>query len=243
MRNLDNGAEVFLVGTAHVSRASADEVRRVIRAVRPGTVVVELCPARAARLMSPEPPRAPHEALAELLAALGAPGGLSAKLLGLTMKGFYAAWRHAGLEPGAEFKVALQEAQTLRAKVVHGDRDVRDTLAALAGTFSLSGALRAAAAAPPPPPELARVLSADVGVEEAIERLKNRRTVAALTRHLRAIHPEGVRVMLDERDDVLAAALRAAEGRVVGVVGLAHVDGIEARWEVMNGRASAQAAR
>jgi hypothetical protein len=28
LRNLDNGAEVYLVGTAHVSRKSADEARR-----------------------------------------------------------------------------------------------------------------------------------------------------------------------------------------------------------------------
>jgi pheromone shutdown protein TraB len=227
-------------------------VRRVIRAVQPRTVVVELCPARAARLMAPPSAAAssPHAALSELLAALGAPGSVSAKLLGLTMKGFYAAWRHAGLEPGLEFKVALQEAAALNAAVVHGDRDVRVTLERLAGTFSLGGALRAAARAargggagfPTPPPQLSRVLSADVSVEEAIERLKNRDTVAALTAHLRRVAPDAVRVMLDERDDVLTAALRRCEGpqRIVAVVGLAHVDGIEARWAALEGQEAPQ---
>ena len=75
LRNLRNGDEVYLVGTAHISRKSADEVRNVIRSVRPDTVFLELCDARAAamrRSMSgnsdeggiPEP-------LRQLLSALG----------------------------------------------------------------------------------------------------------------------------------------------------------------------------
>ena len=50
LRGLRTGAEVYLIGTAHVSRASADQVRATIRAVRPTTVFVELCPERAERL-------------------------------------------------------------------------------------------------------------------------------------------------------------------------------------------------
>ncbi|RMF72749.1 MAG: TraB family protein, partial [Acidobacteria bacterium] len=37
-----DGRTVHLVGTAHVSRESVEEVRRVIESVRPDTVVVEL---------------------------------------------------------------------------------------------------------------------------------------------------------------------------------------------------------
>lgn len=42
--------QIFLVGTAHVSKASAEEVRDMIRLVRPQAVMVELCPPRAAHL-------------------------------------------------------------------------------------------------------------------------------------------------------------------------------------------------
>jgi hypothetical protein len=77
-----------------------------MRTVEPQTVVVELDPARARRLMAPPDPSRPSS-LAEALAALGAPGSMRAKLLGLGMKGFYAAWRHAGLEPGLEFKARI----------------------------------------------------------------------------------------------------------------------------------------
>ena len=39
---------VYLVGTAHVSQQSAEDVARVIEAVRPQNVVVELCSSRTA---------------------------------------------------------------------------------------------------------------------------------------------------------------------------------------------------
>ncbi|KAG2501600.1 hypothetical protein HYH03_000105 [Edaphochlamys debaryana] len=44
---------VLLVGTAHVSRRSQLDVARVIRAVRPDSVVVELCKSRSAALAAP----------------------------------------------------------------------------------------------------------------------------------------------------------------------------------------------
>ena len=46
LRNLDTGSEIFLVGTAHVSKRSAQEVREMITLVKPDVVMVELCPAQ-----------------------------------------------------------------------------------------------------------------------------------------------------------------------------------------------------
>ena len=42
--------QIFLVGTAHVSNASAEEVRQMIQAVKPGTVFVELDAQRFSQL-------------------------------------------------------------------------------------------------------------------------------------------------------------------------------------------------
>lgn len=46
------GMQIFLVGTAHVSRNSAEEVRELIKVVRPSTIMVELCQKRADKLRS-----------------------------------------------------------------------------------------------------------------------------------------------------------------------------------------------
>lgn len=43
----------------------------------------------------------------------------------------------------------------------------------------------------------------------------------------------------DERDEIMTRALLRLEGRAVGVVGLAHMDGIERRWEEAMGRQAA----
>jgi hypothetical protein len=51
-----NGADVYLVGTAHVSMESADDVRRAIQAHKPNVVALELCEARRVMLypMAPQ---------------------------------------------------------------------------------------------------------------------------------------------------------------------------------------------
>ena len=44
--------QIYLVGTAHVSKNSAEEVRELINIVKPSTVMVELCRKRADKLRS-----------------------------------------------------------------------------------------------------------------------------------------------------------------------------------------------
>lgn len=59
---------------------------------------------------------------------------------------------------------------------------------------------------------------------------------------VRRLHPGVVRAILDERDDVLCESLleRCEGPRVVGVVGLGHVDGIERRWKAAMAAAAAK---
>ena len=49
----ENGSIVILIGTAHISERSASDVRKIIRTVRPTSVLVELCSSRLA-LIDPE---------------------------------------------------------------------------------------------------------------------------------------------------------------------------------------------
>ena len=41
-----DGKNIYLVGTAHVSKESVDDVRETIESIKPDTICVELCPAR-----------------------------------------------------------------------------------------------------------------------------------------------------------------------------------------------------
>ncbi len=47
------------------------------------------------------------------------------------------------------------------------------------------------------------------------------------------LHGLIVQVLLHERDEFMARELRKQSGRVVAVVGMAHMDGIERWWDRM----------
>lgn len=152
----------------------------------------------------------------------------------LAAAGAYRVLRLSGLEPGAEFVRAEEEAHKLGARVELIDRDVTETFGRLRDAVSLADVLKLvtdpAAASAPVPPDLAELLrGAEDGrdLEAAVERLKDRRKVRALVSFCRSVLPGAVRVMLDERDEYMASRLASLDGSVVAIVGLAHMDGIE----------------
>lgn len=116
LRNLHNGAEIFLVGTAHVSKQSAEEVRDMIRLVNPDSVMVELCAGRAARLRSGA--STDQDSFKSMLASLLNPNGgtLSQKLVQVSIPTMYRGMQLLGLDPGQEFKVAMEEADRMGAR-------------------------------------------------------------------------------------------------------------------------------
>jgi pheromone shutdown protein TraB len=69
-----DGAEVFVLGVSHCSQASVRDVRELIALVRPDTVLVELCAARADLLLDPAAP-APTRWAAPRVRVRGMPTG------------------------------------------------------------------------------------------------------------------------------------------------------------------------
>ena len=55
-----------------------------------------------------------------------------------------------------------------------------------------------------------------------------------LVQALREFLPPVAEALIDERDEYMVKTLRSLEGRTVAVVGLAHLDGIERRFQVQN---------
>lgn len=246
LRNSRNNAEVYLIGTAHVSEESAQEVLEVIEKVKPSTIVVELCEARAERLLAKERggvPFAPRHPLAWLLASL------------------YDYFRLLGREPGKEFKVALQEAKKLKAKVVLADQDINVTVrklqhvlwAALRAHPSIIGAVAVGAVRAAvggvrsllsPAAWLGRGGRGQgpgdepggrgLDILKQIEEMKSRKRIREVERELQRLSPRLVEVAIRERDSIMLEHLLKCEGKVVAVVGLAHMDGIERGWHAAN---------
>ncbi|CAM9652056.1 unnamed protein product, partial [Phaeothamnion confervicola] len=127
------------------------------------------------------------------------------------------------------FAVAAREAQRLGARIVLGDRAVSVTLRRLAEALrktpldsfqALNDALSGAVSAPDD-------LDA-AGLAVWVERLKQRKVVRATMAVVKENVPEVYAAMVGERDEFMANSIRQSGGtRVVAVVGMAHLDGLE----------------
>lgn len=265
-----SGAEITLVGTAHISEESAELVRQVIRTVRPDVVMLELDPSRARGLMQrrspaattatpsdatalaspspsspPPPPRTPSFGMGQLAGRLirGDLEGAGAQAVGVGLSSLYKQLDSMGFQSGAEFVAAVEEADALHASILLGDRDARETVKrlrdALAEVIS-DPAFASGQAAPPASLAVGGGASGSGGsgggeftresVLSTMAVLKQRENVRELTSYLRTSVPPLYEALIAERDDYMARSLLRSDGRrIVAVVGLAHVDGIEAR--------------
>lgn len=230
LRDAHADREIYLVGTAHVSQRSADEVSELIRLVRPDHVAVELCPARAARLRAGD---GEQDFAAALQRAFGAGAG-GTGLLGAAFQALNGLWKQYGLVPGVDFKAALEAADRAGVRAHCIDRDVNETLRLLYQALGETDLARVLST--PPPREMMMGMMSGGGLGEAVENLKDRAQVAALRRHMNGAAPAIVEVMLHQRDRLMVKELRrkCPSGVVVAVVGLAHMDGIEREWLVQD---------
>jgi pheromone shutdown protein TraB len=108
--------EIYLVGTSHISSASAREVADLIRQVKPDYVAVELCEQRYQRVKELPPDADQQHSFAEsvqaVLSAVGQHGPLAGVFAALNE-----AMRNTGLMPGVDFKSAIDAAEQVGAKV------------------------------------------------------------------------------------------------------------------------------
>mmetsp|Transcript_12469 Transcript_12469/g.41063 ORF Transcript_12469/g.41063 Transcript_12469/m.41063 type:complete len:276 (-) Transcript_12469:962-1789(-) len=232
--------DLYILGTAHVSKPSAEEARELIRRVRPDNVFVELCDDRAKKLRA----GMSHSSFwGELFGTLNKKGGsFVGNAVELAPKAQYHLLRLIGIEPGAEFMAAMEAADELGARVVHGDQDQRVTLRRIRAAAephlkdwrSVWQFMEKLASAPVPR-EVAEVLKpgerdgTPTGFSANIEAMKRRSVVRALRESNAALLPEISEVLVDERDDFMAERLKDLHGTTVAVVGMAHMDGLERR--------------
>jgi pheromone shutdown-related protein TraB len=210
------GRELYLIGTAHVSQKSVDEVGRVIRELKPDTVCIELDQTRYEVLVDPKRWRKldifqviRERRLLFLLTSLA----LSSYQRRLGEK--------LGVRPGAEMLAAVEHARAIGAEVVLADRDIQATLKRTWAALSLWDKM-----------QLIGVLVVSVFAkgeisEEQVEALKDRDAISEMIREFAEVMPRLQRPLIDERDRYLISSIREAPGRsIVGVVGAGHVEGM-----------------
>jgi pheromone shutdown-related protein TraB len=220
------GTTYYVVGTAHVSKRSVEEVREVIAAVEPDVVCVELCKSRFDALTK-------DSAFRDLDVFKVVREGKTLYLLAHLALSSYQRKLGAslGVKPGAELLAAVEAAKARGIQLELIDRDINITLRrtwknlgiwkrmmllwSLLGSWGKKG---------------------EPVTEQTIEDLKEQKALSEMLTELGRAVPEVKRPLLDERDQYLVSKMReagAGKRKVVAVVGAAHVPGMTAQLDAI----------
>lgn len=211
-----DGRNIFLVGTAHVSKQSVEDVKKTVEMVNPDSICVELCEARYKSLIKRDIWKNMDifKVVKEKKAVL-----LLAQLI---MSSFY---RKLGeqldVKPGAEMIEGVNLAKERNAQLVLADRDIEITLKRVWGYLNFWNKLKMASQL------LASLLITEKIDEKLVEDLKNKDQLENILDMFAKAFP-GVKIrLIDERDVYLSQKIKDAPGKtVVAVVGAGHVPGI-----------------
>ena len=210
------GKTIYIVGTAHVSAQSVQDVRAAVAAVRPDTIAIELCEPRYQGLVKKAAWRATN------LFQVIRQGKATFLLAQLAMQSFY---RRLGkqleVEPGAEMLAGAACAEETGAKLELIDRRIDITLKRIWRHLGFWHRLKLFGV-------MAEALFSSEEIAGAdIEALKKQDQLESLMGEMGKAFPEIKKRLIDERDIYLAQKLRAAPGEcIVAVVGAGHVPGM-----------------
>ena len=123
-----DGGTVYLLGTCHVSEESASNAARLVKAVRPSAVVLELCSMRIGMLTPHSTPVASSSSDKSLAVVAGGVGSVLSDWTSLIRMSYQLLEDSLEVpQAGSEFRAAADEAKTLGAEVVLGDRSMEVT--------------------------------------------------------------------------------------------------------------------
>ena len=213
--------EYVLLGTAHVSRVSADAVRTMLEREPFDAVAVELCDSRYQSMRDPEAFRK-----LDLFQVIrqGKVGLIAANLALSAFQRRLA--EQFGIEPGAEMKAAIDGAEARGLPVWLIDREIGVTLkrahrsVGFLDRMSIVGGLGAS------------LLTHEEVSEDEVEKLKQGDLLGSMFSEFARESPPLYDALIGERDRYMTARLREqAEGnparRVLVVIGAGHLAGIE----------------
>ena len=209
--------ELVLVGTAHISKESAQLVRRVIEEERPDCVCIELDDKRYESLSK-------RKSWVNLnLKEIIFRKQLSTLLANLVLASYQKKLGdQLGIQPGTELLEAAKAAEDLDIPVALCDRDVRVTMRRAWKSTSIwkKGYLLASL--------LASLFDDTEISEEKLSEMRKSDVISELMEELGQSLPELKRVLIDERDTFLSEKIKGADGaKIVAVVGAGHVAGIK----------------
>ncbi|MCB1830458.1 MAG: TraB/GumN family protein [Gammaproteobacteria bacterium] len=213
-------SQIMLLGTAHVSRASAEQVQELLATGEFDAVAVELCPSRYNALIDPDALsrmdlfKVFKEGKASMVAANLALGAYQQRIA-----------EQLDIEPGAEQRAAVKYARENHLPVLLIDREIGVTLKRVMHNIPWWKRLGILAGL------LASVISKEEVSEEEIEGLKQGDMLETTFAEFAENRQDLYLPLIDERDRYMAARLQQeadthSHENILAVVGAGHLKGI-----------------
>ena len=215
------GRKITLVGTAHVSKESVEEVKTTISNIKPDCVAVELDEKRADSIKNPS-----RYSQLDLVKVLKRKEGFLL-LANLILSSYQRRMgQNAGVKPGDEMIAAMQAAEEAQVRCTLVDRSIQITLKRAWGKNSFWGKIKLFSTL------LASAFSKEEVDPAEIEKLKERNEMDSMMNELSEYMPVIKTVLIDERDKYLASKIWESEGNnIVAVLGAGHLPGVQTHLE------------
>ena len=219
------GKEITLLGTAHVSQASCEEVKAAIAEKKPDCVAIELDEQRFASLNDSESWKN-----LDIIKVLREKKGFLL-LANLVLSSFQKRMgANVGVKPGDEMRAGIEAAKELNIPCEMVDRPIQTTLRRAWAKNSGYGKIKLLSAL------LASAASKEEVSGDEIENLKNKSEMDGMMNELAQFMPGVKEVLIDERDFYLAAHIWEAVQKddrksVIAVLGAGHLPGVQAHLE------------
>jgi pheromone shutdown-related protein TraB len=222
--NIKINDNIILIGTAHISQDSVEEVKKVIEEYKPDIVAVELCQRRYDSITKKQEwENTPIDKLLK--------GGNAYLLLAQTFLGSIQRklGKEYGVEPGSEMVAAIDEAKNHNLEIALVDRDISITLKRAWKKMGFREKFRL----------IWEFLKAMLGYDEEeleeldLKKLMDQDVISSMMEEFGEIAPSVTTVLIHERDKYIAKKIldESKKGKVVAVVGAGHLKGIKEHLE------------
>lgn len=213
-----NNKKIYLVGTAHVSAESVQDVKDTVAQVRPDTICIELCEARHKAMVQKD-----NWKNMDIFKVIREKRALFL-LAQLILNAFYTRLgKQLKVQPGAEMVEGMKQAKETGAALVLADRNIEITLKRVWGYLNLWNKLVMISQL------MASFFVGDSIDSKTIEEMKTKDQLENIMESFTDAFPEVKKRLIDERDIYLSQKIRNAPGeKIVAVVGAGHVKGIKA---------------
>ncbi len=209
--------ELILIGTAHVSKQSAEQVKEVIESERPDSVCIELDEQRYQSIMAGD--RWKEMDIFKVIKQRKA----TFLLMNLVISSFQKrVAKQFGIKPGQEMIQGIESAREVGANLVLVDRNIQITFSRIWHGIGLWGKAKLLM-------QIFLSIFNDENIsEEELEKLKSQDMLDAMLEDFTVSFPKLKVPLIDERDQYLAQKIKEApRNKIVAVMGAAHVPGIK----------------